>query len=64
MIHIFCAIDQIVKAMAEWKRAGYIPTSVQALDMYPGTPSIETLVVLEPDTDATPTRSYRIRYRS
>ena len=50
--------------MAEWKRAGYIPTSVQALDMYPGTPSIETLVVLEPDTDATPTRSYRIRYRS
>ena len=63
VIHLFCAIDQIVKAMAEWKRAGYIPTSVQALDMYPGTPSIETLVVLEPDTDATPTRSYRIRYR-
>jgi tRNA/tmRNA/rRNA uracil-C5-methylase (TrmA/RlmC/RlmD family) len=64
VIHIFCAIDQIVKAMAEWKRAGYIPTLVQALDMYPGTPSIETLVVLEPDTNATPTRSYRIRYRT
>jgi tRNA/tmRNA/rRNA uracil-C5-methylase (TrmA/RlmC/RlmD family) len=63
VIHIFCAIDQIVKAMAEWKRAGYIPTTVQALDMYPGTPSIETLVVLEPDLNVSPTRSHRIRYR-
>lgn len=63
VIHIFCSIDQIVKAMAEWKRAGYIPTSVQALDMFPGTPSIETLVVLEPDMNVSPTRSHRIRYR-
>jgi len=48
VIHVFCAINEIEKAMREWKKNGYVPVSAQALDMFPGTPTLETIVVLKP----------------
>ena len=48
VIHVFCAINEIEKAMREWKKNGYVPVSAQALDMFPGTPTLETIVVLQP----------------
>jgi tRNA/tmRNA/rRNA uracil-C5-methylase (TrmA/RlmC/RlmD family) len=47
IIHIFCAINEIEKAVREWKKGGYVPVYTQALDMFPGTPTLETIVVLE-----------------
>jgi len=34
--------------LREWKKGGYVPESTQALDMFPGTPTLETIVVLKP----------------
>jgi tRNA/tmRNA/rRNA uracil-C5-methylase (TrmA/RlmC/RlmD family) len=48
VIHVFCAINEIEKAIREWKKNGYVPVSAQALDMFPGTPTLETIVVLKP----------------
>jgi len=48
VIHVFCAINEIEKALREWKKGGYVPESTQALDMFPGTPTLETIVVLKP----------------
>jgi len=48
VIHIFCAINEIEKAVREWKKHGYVPECTQALDMFPGTPTLETIVVLKP----------------
>jgi tRNA/tmRNA/rRNA uracil-C5-methylase (TrmA/RlmC/RlmD family) len=48
VIHIFCAINEIEKAVREWKKHGYVPDCTQALDMFPGTPTLETIVVLTP----------------
>ncbi|MFZ9813909.1 MAG: class I SAM-dependent RNA methyltransferase, partial [Candidatus Kapaibacteriota bacterium] len=45
VIHIFCAINEIEKAVREWKKGGYVPVYTQALDMFPGTPTLETIVV-------------------
>jgi tRNA/tmRNA/rRNA uracil-C5-methylase (TrmA/RlmC/RlmD family) len=47
VIHIFCAINEIEKAVREWKKGGYVPVYTQALDMFPGTPTLETIVVLQ-----------------
>ena len=47
VIHVFCAINEIEKALREWKKGGYVPVYTQALDMFPGTPTLETIVVLK-----------------
>ncbi len=47
VIHIFCAIEEIPRALRDWKKAGYIPATAFALDMFAGTPSLETVVVLK-----------------
>ena len=46
VIHIFCAINEIEKAVREWKKHGFVPQTTQGLDMFPGTPTLETIVVL------------------
>jgi len=48
VIHIFCAINEIEKAVREWKKHGFVPQTTQALDMFPGTPTLETIVVFTP----------------
>jgi|WetSurMetagenome_2_1015567.scaffolds.fasta_scaffold00057_3 hypothetical protein len=48
VLHIFCAIDNVPEELAQWKRAGYRTVRVAPLDMFPGTPGIETMALLEP----------------
>jgi tRNA/tmRNA/rRNA uracil-C5-methylase (TrmA/RlmC/RlmD family) len=47
VLHIFCEINQIPRALNEWKKSGYFPVQCQPLDMFAGTTGIETLVVLQ-----------------
>lgn len=48
VVHIFCSVDEIPKAMQEWKRNKYFPHSIVPFDMFPGTPALEVAVVLKP----------------
>ena len=48
VIHVFSVINEIEKALREWKKHGYVPVSAQAFDMFPGTPTLETIVILQP----------------
>ena len=47
VLHIFCGTDEIPDALAEWERFGYRVKEVLPLDLFPGTPHLETLVALE-----------------
>jgi tRNA/tmRNA/rRNA uracil-C5-methylase (TrmA/RlmC/RlmD family) len=46
--HIFCGIEAIPGAVATWRENGYRVTRSAPLDMFPGTPNLETLLLLEP----------------
>ncbi len=45
--HVFCGTDEIPGALKEWERYGYHVREVQPLDLFPGTPHLETIVTLE-----------------
>jgi len=45
--HIFCGTDEIPSSLKEWERYGYRVREVQPLDLFPGTPHLETIVMLE-----------------
>lgn len=47
VLHIFCEIDLIEKEMQRWKLSGYTPVRAIPLDMFPGTATIETMVLLQ-----------------
>lgn len=47
IVHIFCGTDVIPGSLAQWKNQGYEPSAVQALDLFPGTPNLETMILLE-----------------
>jgi tRNA/tmRNA/rRNA uracil-C5-methylase (TrmA/RlmC/RlmD family) len=47
VLHIFCGVDEIPRAIQEWRRAGYAPLHIVPLDMFPGTPNLEVMVLLE-----------------
>jgi tRNA/tmRNA/rRNA uracil-C5-methylase (TrmA/RlmC/RlmD family) len=47
VLHIFCGTDEIPGALAEWERYGYRVKEVLPMDLFPGTPHLETLVALE-----------------
>lgn len=44
VIHLFCAADEIPAAIAAWRRRGYFVRRVAPLDMFAGTPQLETAV--------------------
>ncbi len=46
VLHIFCNIDLIASELSRWKQAGYGVERAVALDMFPGTSSVEVLVIL------------------
>ncbi|HAJ78380.1 MAG TPA: class I SAM-dependent RNA methyltransferase [Fibrobacteres bacterium] len=48
IIHIFCNIDRIPEDLQEWQRYGFRVGEVVALDMFPGTPGLEVMVLLKP----------------
>ena len=48
IVHIFCGIEAIPPALADWGKKGYIADRCVPLDMFAGTPNLETLVLLLP----------------
>lgn len=55
VVHIFCAIETLPAAIADWDQGGYAVARCVPLDMFPGTPNLETLVLLQPATRRRPT---------
>jgi tRNA/tmRNA/rRNA uracil-C5-methylase (TrmA/RlmC/RlmD family) len=53
VLHLFCGADAIPDELRLWQRAGYEPVRIRPLDMFPGTPNLETLVLLERPSPAT-----------
>lgn len=47
VVHLFCEIDLMPKELKRWSKAGYKPTRAVPFDMFPGTASVETMVLLE-----------------
>lgn len=48
VVHVFCNTSRIPADAAVWRKAGYRISEIVPLDMFPGTPELETLVCLEP----------------
>jgi 23S rRNA (uracil1939-C5)-methyltransferase len=48
VLHIFCQADIIAGELARWSAAGYRIHRCTPFDMFPGTPGIETMVLLKP----------------
>jgi tRNA/tmRNA/rRNA uracil-C5-methylase (TrmA/RlmC/RlmD family) len=46
VLHIFCEIDLIGRELQRWQASGYTPVRAIPLDMFPGTATIETMVLL------------------
>ena len=47
VLHIFCGTDEIPRELKQWQQNGYNAKNIQPLDMFAGTPNLETLVLLE-----------------
>jgi tRNA/tmRNA/rRNA uracil-C5-methylase (TrmA/RlmC/RlmD family) len=47
VLHVFCGTDEIPRELYQWKSAGYVLRTLQPLDMFPGTPHLETFCLLE-----------------
>ena len=45
---VFCDVDQIPAALADWQAGGYQVRRVVPLDMFPGAANLEVLVLLAP----------------
>ncbi|MEO8168132.1 MAG: methyltransferase, partial [bacterium] len=50
VVHIFCDIDIIGQELRRWSKCGYTAKRAMPFDMFPGTPSVETMILLEPDS--------------
>lgn len=50
VLHIFCEIDLLPKELKRWEKAGYNAVRAVPFDMFPGTASVETMVLLQPKT--------------
>lgn len=46
ILHIFCGVDEIPKALPEWKKYGYEPEHMLPLDMFPGSCNLEIMILL------------------
>ena len=46
VLHIFCSVDQIPKALKAWQAGGYHPKRIIPLDMFPGTTNLEVMILL------------------
>ncbi len=54
IVHVFCNTGRIPADAAIWRKAGYRISEIVPLDMFPGTPELETLVCLEPGEPGEP----------
>ena len=48
VLHIFCGTDTIPSALEQWTSRGYQPLRIVPLDLFPGTPNLETMILFEP----------------
>jgi len=48
VLHLFCASEEIPEALGHWLRCGYLTRRIVPMDMFAGTPQLETLVLLSP----------------
>lgn len=46
ILHVFCGIETIPAELARWKNCGYSAREIIPLDMFPGTPGLEVMVLL------------------
>ena len=47
VLNIFCSADEVPRTLNAWKHNGYSPSAVRIFDMFPGSPNVETMVLLE-----------------
>ena len=47
VLHIFCGTDEVPREIKTWMQNGYTPKIIQPIDMFAGTPNLETMVLLE-----------------
>lgn len=48
VVHACCGTDEIPRQIHSWEQNGYRLCAVRVLDMFPGTPHLETLLLLKP----------------
>ena len=46
ILHLFCASEELPGAIGHWRRSGYLVRRIVPMDMFAGTPQLETLVLL------------------
>ncbi|MCU7493312.1 MAG: class I SAM-dependent RNA methyltransferase [Ignavibacteria bacterium] len=49
VIHIFCGVDEIPRELKLWTKNGYRLKRVAPLDMFPGTPNLEVMLLFIPE---------------
>ena len=47
VLNVFCSADEVPHALKAWRHNGYSPSAVRIFDMFPGSPNVETMVLLE-----------------
>lgn len=47
VLHIFCGTDEIPRELNQWRLSHYAVQKIQPLDLFPGSPHLETAVLLE-----------------
>jgi tRNA/tmRNA/rRNA uracil-C5-methylase (TrmA/RlmC/RlmD family) len=52
VVHVFCGTDEIPRELKSWRQSGYRVARVAPLDLFPGTASLETMVLLVPTASA------------
>jgi tRNA/tmRNA/rRNA uracil-C5-methylase (TrmA/RlmC/RlmD family) len=58
VLHVFCGIETIPGELERWGKTGYLPVQCVPVDMFPGTPDIEVMVLLKKSQSVkTPSRS-------
>lgn len=45
VLQIFCGTDVVPKEIKQWEKNGYKTTTIQPIDMFAGTPNLETMVL-------------------
>jgi tRNA/tmRNA/rRNA uracil-C5-methylase (TrmA/RlmC/RlmD family) len=49
VLHIFCNMDVLPSELNRWFSAGYTPVHAVPFDMFPGTPELEMMVLVQPE---------------
>ena len=49
ILHIFCNMDVLPGELKRWSSAGYVPVRAVPFDMFPGTPELEMMVLVQPE---------------